>query len=79
MGQVQSALQPQSPFQNISHTPHHPNLGNSDLENNYPEPEVFQIIDTDWRDLGEKENWTLRICPAFVQTINEKDTGLLCS
>lgn len=29
--------------------------------------------------MGEGENWTLRICPAFVQTINETDTGLLCS
>lgn len=40
---------------------------------------AFQSIDTRLKDLRERKNWTLRICPAFVQTINEKDTGLLCS
>lgn len=40
---------------------------------------AFQSIDTRLKDLRERKNWTLRICPAFVLTINEKDTGLLCS
>lgn len=79
MEQEQNELGPILSFCKDLPFPTHLNSEEGDLETKCSEPEAFQSIDTGLKDLGGKENWTLRICPAFVQTINEKDTGLLCS
>ena len=59
-----------------SHTPSHPTL-ESMTQRTMVQNLKFSKHWHRLKDLGERENWTLRICPAIVQTINEKDT-LLC-
>ena len=59
-----------------SHTPPHPTL-ESVTQRTMVQNLKFSKHWHRLKDLGERENWTLRICPAIVQTINEKDT-LLC-
>ena len=59
-----------------SHTPPHPTL-ESMTQRTMVQNLKFSKHWHRLKDLRERENWTLRICPAIVQTINEKDT-LLC-
>lgn len=79
MGQEPNELGPILSFCKDLPFPTHLNSEEGDLETKCSEPEAFQSIDTGLNDLGEKENWTLRICPAFVQTINEIDWPFMFS
>lgn len=67
MEQEQNELGPILSFCKDLPFPTHLNSEEGDLETKCSEPEAFQSIDTGLKDLGGKENWTLRICPALFK------------